>query len=719
MSSTTSIGILVEAQDRATAQLKKIEQQLESMAKSMEETSKKSDGFGASLKKLAKDVSALFGTWKAFDFLKTSVSQFQQAESAMSRLAFITNNATGATQEMVQELFEQAKALELVGVLDATTIMNGQAKLATFDLQTKAIKELTPALLNLVVGEYGLKASSEQVANTANGLGKALQGNVELFTRQGFIVSEAQKEMLQYGDESERVATINEILGQTYDDLNERMAETAEGRLVNMTNRFNSLKEEIGRQLTPTINMLIGEMNNLFGMAESNDNGMQTFGQTIYRITNFVIGMAKSVQLLIQFLTALGDILIGAVFNSLKSTFSSIGKVFKGDFKGALEDLSNGSTEGGEKIVEKTKAWVEVLSEQFDSIGESAVKAFDLKGFDTSFNFFGKKGLQGDIGGVIDDKAVKEVKEKLGDIGKAYTDFAETADDALFNIRQSHKEKMASIKEAISGVRAEMRALSAEYEKTKQSNIQTVAQKIIAEEAKMAEMEKELQGDVSQSRYNELQAELQKKKDAMTQNSDFLASIEGALNEARRVAGLTELEKAIEDFNTRKAIAEEEFNTKMANLNNEMRALRQKRKDEDELYKQKRDFIMSMEKEVAEHYKKFTADNLNMTKDAILKEIEYYKLLADAIKASRNGNSAEVSRVAGKVTKVNDAIITPQGIVKTHPDDFIIATKRPQDIGGGKGSVTVNINGGMYLDQNSARKIGDEIIKALELQFKY
>ena len=40
------------------------------------------------------------------------------------------------------------------------------------------------------------------------------------------------------------------------------------------------------------------------------------------------------------------------------------------------------------------------------------------------------------------------------------------------------------------------------------------------------------------------------------------------------------------------------------------------------------------------------------------------------------------------LTKVNDMILTPHGNFSTHPDDYIIATKNPQSLGGG---VVVNV----------------------------
>jgi tape measure domain-containing protein len=69
----------------------------------------------------------------------------------------------------------------------------------------------------------------------------------------------------------------------------------------------------------------------------------------------------------------------------------------------------------------------------------------------------------------------------------------------------------------------------------------------------------------------------------------------------------------------------------------------------------------------------------------------------------------------GKVFGVNDAIISPKGdIITTHPEDYLIATKNPASLLSG-GGVTVNINGGMYLSEDAAERMGDLILQRLKL----
>jgi hypothetical protein len=72
-------------------------------------------------------------------------------------------------------------------------------------------------------------------------------------------------------------------------------------------------------------------------------------------------------------------------------------------------------------------------------------------------------------------------------------------------------------------------------------------------------------------------------------------------------------------------------------------------------------------------------DQISDLIDQMRKQEEYYAT------KKRSVNASAVS--------VNDAIITPRGTVYTHPEDYIIATKRPESLmsGAGAGNVFVNI----------------------------
>jgi hypothetical protein len=94
------------------------------------------------------------------------------------------------------------------------------------------------------------------------------------------------------------------------------------------------------------------------------------------------------------------------------------------------------------------------------------------------------------------------------------------------------------------------------------------------------------------------------------------------------------------------------------------------------------------------------------------KLIEKFKKAIDL--ASQIGSFAGGAiKGLGKVIGVDDAVISPRGdIIPTHPDDYLIATKDPGSLGGG---VNISITGNTFLDQDTAEKVGDLLMKRLKL----
>lgn len=69
----------------------------------------------------------------------------------------------------------------------------------------------------------------------------------------------------------------------------------------------------------------------------------------------------------------------------------------------------------------------------------------------------------------------------------------------------------------------------------------------------------------------------------------------------------------------------------------------------------------------------------------------------------------------GNSTSVDDAIITPQGVVHTNPQDYIIATKDPSSLGGGK-SITIQINNPSVRNDMDIKKIANQVSQVLQRQ---
>ena len=147
--------------------------------------------------------------------VKVTKASFAQ-ERAEARLAQLVRNTTGATDDQIESLKQQAVALQRVGVIGDEVTIAGQSQLATFALTVEQIKQLTPALNDMIVAQNGVNATQEAAITVANAVGRALEGGVGALTRYGISLSDTQKELFETADRTEKVALLTEILSSNY-----------------------------------------------------------------------------------------------------------------------------------------------------------------------------------------------------------------------------------------------------------------------------------------------------------------------------------------------------------------------------------------------------------------------------------------------------------------------------------------------------------------------
>lgn len=193
----------------------------------------------------------------AFGSMAKEAAKF---ETQQNKLAHILKTSRGASEEQIEVLFDQARALQKVGVVNEEVITSAQAQLATFDLQSESIGALTPAFLDYLVAEKGVNATTGDAIALANGLAQALNGQFASLTRTGFVLTEEQKLLLSTGTETEKITALTDILNSTYEGMNKVAGETSEGALVRLQNSFSSLRKEIGEAVLPIFLKIIEKL---------------------------------------------------------------------------------------------------------------------------------------------------------------------------------------------------------------------------------------------------------------------------------------------------------------------------------------------------------------------------------------------------------------------------------------------------------------------------
>lgn len=174
-------------------------------------------------------------------------SAYTIQSSAETRLSQAMQNTMGASQEEINSIKELCSAQQQLGIIGDEVQLSGAQELATYLQKSQSLKTLIPVMNDMVAQQYGYNASAESATQIASMLGKVMNGQVEALSRYGYKFDEAQKYILKYGDEEERVAVLAQVVEEAVGGMNDKMAQTPEGRLAQWKNDLGDLKESLGK----------------------------------------------------------------------------------------------------------------------------------------------------------------------------------------------------------------------------------------------------------------------------------------------------------------------------------------------------------------------------------------------------------------------------------------------------------------------------------------
>lgn len=238
----------------------KIEQLTKSQNKNKKETKEQSDTFGkltGKMKGLIIAGAGLFSLNAAKNFANESAALTQVQMKAETDLqAMLMNNKylkgdTTAVAKAKADLMAYSGELQKIGVVGDEVTLAGQAQLLTFQLQSDSVKKLTPGILDMMTKMKGLNGTQEDAMQLGNMVGKVMMGQIGALSRNGVSFSKAQEQLMKYGDESQRAATLAQVLKENFGGANEALANTPMGSIQQVKNEIGDMKEEFGKGVLP------------------------------------------------------------------------------------------------------------------------------------------------------------------------------------------------------------------------------------------------------------------------------------------------------------------------------------------------------------------------------------------------------------------------------------------------------------------------------------
>jgi hypothetical protein len=207
---------------------------------------------------------------QAFDVLQNAIGELQGVMTdltsayqvqlvAETQLQTIMRQRMGVTDAEIQSVKDLCSAQQELGVIGDEVQLSGAQQMATFLKSKQSLDVLIPAMNNLIAQQNGLNATNQDAVSIGNMMGKAMQGQVEVLQRVGITFTDAQKQVLQFGTESERAAMLAQVITDNVGNMNAELAKTDAGKWKQTENYLGDIKEQLGamvQQYAPTITFL-------------------------------------------------------------------------------------------------------------------------------------------------------------------------------------------------------------------------------------------------------------------------------------------------------------------------------------------------------------------------------------------------------------------------------------------------------------------------------
>jgi len=200
----------------------------------------------------------------AVAFGVSSVKAYQESQIALVKLQNTLSNMPKLQGATTRAFEEQAKAIQKLTAADDEEIITAQAMLGTFQTTQDQILELTPLIV-----DFSRKFGVDMVS-ASKLAGKALEGQISAFKRQGISIDENL-----YA--TDRYAAVMKALREQVGGYAEQEAASGAVATIQLKNAFADLQEIVGEELAPAlVDVTNGITEMLQGFGELSEDTQKT-----------------------------------------------------------------------------------------------------------------------------------------------------------------------------------------------------------------------------------------------------------------------------------------------------------------------------------------------------------------------------------------------------------------------------------------------------------
>ena len=231
------------------------------MKRAVEETEDRTNKLKETLQEYSQVSTAIQNVVRGLQQLTGVLREYSAANAVQveveTKLATVMRQRMEASEADIDAIKQLASAQQELGVIGDEVQLAGAQQIATFLNQRSSLEALIPAMNDLLAQQKGLKATGEDAVTVANLMGKAMQGQASALRRVGITFTEAQEQVLKYGNESQRAAMLAEVITDNVGHMNSELAKTDVGRAKQLVNTLGDMQEQIGALLAPYEAMIV------------------------------------------------------------------------------------------------------------------------------------------------------------------------------------------------------------------------------------------------------------------------------------------------------------------------------------------------------------------------------------------------------------------------------------------------------------------------------
>lgn len=701
-----NVLVKLNALDNTKAAFASLKKNLDGINKQMSPLKKDLQAFEPAFKKLALIGTAAFAG--ILGVAGKSIQAYAEVERAQRQLEHAVIDVSHGTSNQVIQINRLTAALEKKAGVDADSLNMGVAQLSTFGLSTDAVIGLTKSLADLTVNQSGVNASSDDYIQSANNIAKALNGQFGILEKSGIRFSEAQKNLILFGTETQKVAAIQEGFAQNLRETTDTVT-GIDLATAKMRRTFENINENLGKALTPAFLELSKTLQPIIerfaDWSEKNPElvaRLVKLGAVLAGLTIVVGGLGIAIGILMSPITLfVGALALAAAqIYIVAQRWQSLPLALKAmllPLKLVVE---------GVRFLCQTLSWAAGIAVDFFNNITGNINASTTK----TVNYVGN--LQDMVNGLIDpmagqsrvvqqlsgsiagmgDKA-KDTADKIKDLKKEAADIFTDAKKDEASSNQKLADAIIEQEEKVHGIKKEIRA--AEHD------------------LKKADTQEQKQD--AKAKLSELRDSLEEEQQAMRDAASMKMSLRAEIDEAERRANLSEFERKVEDIQRERVARLEAQVIRLQEIQTEIAQEKAKSSAIAGAFNSAQATMqsaISKTREIAE-------TESERMKKAFDKAISSMNQLSGG-KAVGGSLYSSISRtIAGKASGGSVSANTPYIVGEAGQELFvpntagrIIPNGQPA-MAGGNTNITINI-GQMIGDKQYALKMGDMIIREIK-----